>query len=291
MNTAETRPTVILLILSYLETKKGVKDDASRLVNALSPPSLGGTQTDVNASLDAAVDLRLVTRSEREVRLAEHAVGPVRKGEKSAVALLREAVLDEPVNTAEWGDQAGARDLTNALAWYLTFSADTAPVQMEGAPRSAERLQTQDFGPRQSDEDEAGWPIRNRDRWRSFEFWACGLGFAWVSPAGTLVPDPTPAVRDALLPVFRDQSELAARDFVDRLARQVPVLDYGRYRQFIEQHWQRQPDESRLTAPLSEALDRLGDEGRISFADRADSPRLTRADGTTFSHVTVGANR
>jgi hypothetical protein len=105
-----------------------------------------------------------------------------------------------------------------------------------------------------------------------------------------LVPDPTPAIREVLPTTFGNDRDLAAREFVHRVASALPVLDFGRYRQFVEENWsRREPDQRRLTAPLSEALERLRDEGLISFDDRADTARLTRADGTTFSHVIAGA--
>jgi hypothetical protein len=171
---------------------------------------------------------------------------------------------------------------------------------MEGGPRSAKDLQTADFGPRQpvirgrSDEEDdgGGWPIGNDNRWRAFRFWACSLGFAWVDPKGNLVPDPTPAVRDAAPAIAGKSRELSAREFVDKLADAVPVVDMGRYREFVESSWRRPPPEQRrLSAPLTDALERLRIDGQLVFDDRADAPRMTRADGSTFSHVRFGAKR
>ncbi len=297
LNTAANRPSVILIVLRHLAGQRGRKDDVNGLVAVLSPSGLspdGGHQRDVRDSLRAAIDLGLVERIGDEVRLSEAAVRPVRGGQGSTVALLRQAVLEPSVNVGEWGSQAGARDLTNALAWYLTFAPNDAPVAMEGGARSAKELQTADFGARQpaprgrSDEEDdgGGWPIGNDNRWRAFRFWACSLGFAWVDPKGNLVPDPTPAVRDALPAIVGKSPELSARELVDKLGDAVPVLDTGRYREFVESNWGRPPPEQRrLSAPLTDALERLRSEGKIVFDDRADAPRITRADGSTFSHV------
>jgi hypothetical protein len=299
LNTAANRPSVILIVLRYLAHQRGKKDDVNRLIAAVAPRGLstdGAHQSDVRDSLRSAVDLGLVERTGDDVRLSEFAVGPIRAGQRASVALLREAVLAPSVNTEGWGSQTGARDLTNALAWYLTFPAESAPTVMEGGPRSAKELQTTDFGPRQpavrnrSDEDDdgGGWPIGNDNRWRAFRFWACSLGFAWVGPNGDLVPDPTPAVRDALPSILDKSPELVADEFVARLGQALPVLDTGEYRRFVESNWIRPPAEQRLSAPLTDALERLRNDGAIAFDDRADAPRVTRSDGSTFSHVRPG---
>ena len=293
LNTASTRPSLILMILSYLAQRRGKRDDESRLVDALAPRGLSreaAHQSDLRDSLRAAIDLGLVLKDGDEIELAEMALSQVRLGDKAVLGLIRSAVFDPAANTGEWGTQTGARDLTNALAWYLTFPADTSPIQMEGAERSAKDLQNADFGPRQG--DGAGWPIGNDNRWQAFRYWACSLGFAWVSPRGYVLPDPTPAIRDALPAVVGNNSELGAGEFIDKLAAVVPVLDYGRYREFVAANWRRtEAEQRRLTAPLSEALERLREEGRIVFDDRADAARVVRADGTTFSHIRISAKR
>lgn len=294
---------MILIVLGHLARQRRRKSDVNRLVALLSPRGLspdGAHQSDVRESLRSAIDLGLVDRTGDEVRLADVAVAPLRSGQRAAVALLREAVLAPSVNVGDWGSQAGARDLTNALAWFLTFSADTAPVVMEGGPRSAKELQTADFGPRQpaprgrSDEDDdgGGWPIGNDNRWRAFRFWACSLGFAWVDPKANLVPDPTPAIREALPTALGNSRELTAREFIDKLGDALPVLDTGRYREFLERNWGRPaPEQPRLSPPLTDALERLRYEGKLAFDDRADAARVTRADGSTFSHVRPQADR
>lgn len=297
LNTAANRPSVILIVLGHLAQQRGKKDDVDRLVATISPAGLsadGAHQSDVRDSLRSAIDLGLVEKSGEEVRLADIATASMRSGQRANVTLLRGAVLAPGVNTGGWGSQAGARDLTNALAWYLTFSADAAPVVMEGGARSAKDLQTADFGPRQpaakgrsDDEDDGGgWPIGNDNRWRAFRFWACSLGFAWVDPKGALVPDPTPAVRDALPGVMAKSAEPTAQEFVEGLGDAVPVLDTGRYREFVASNWRRPPPEQRRLSPaLTDALERLRIDGTLTFDDRADAPRVTRSDGSTFSHV------
>lgn len=295
LNPPELRPSVQLLIVNDLANRRGQREKEERLVAALAPRGLGGAEPDrdVRRNLTAAVAMGVVTRDGDDVRLSPPLYAAVKRGRSEVIRALRQQVLDPARNSGEWGSQAGARDLTNALSWFLSMAAGEGPTEMEGGSRSAKELQERDFGPRQADtgdDDTGGWPIGNLTRWQAFRRWACSLGFAWVTPKGTLVADPTAAIRDALRDVFvGGVRELSAAEFAAHVAEMLPVLDGGTYRAFVEANWQRPSDESnRLGEPLSDALERLRAAGRLEFDDRADAPRMTRFDGSTFSHVRLG---
>lgn len=294
LNPPELRPSIQLLIASYLATRHGQRAKEDRLIATLAPRGLGGADPDrdVRLNLQSAVDLGILRRDGEDIRLDPAMVTAVRGGPAAMITTLRQHVLEPALNGGAWGSQTGARDLTNALTWFLSFPAGKGPIVMEGPDRSAKELQELDFGPRQADlgdEDFGGWPINNSVRWRVFRQWACSLGFAWVTPKGTLAADPTPAIRAALPAAFGGDWELAGQDFIGRLSRELPVLDRGAYRQFVEANWQRPAHESsRLGEPLTDALERLKNSGDLTFADRADSARVARSDGSTFSHVTLG---
>lgn len=293
LNPPALRPSGVVTIVRYLAAQRAQQDVMERLLATVAPPSLkGDAQSDVSHNLRTATELGLILRDGEKVTLAESAYTAVERGQGAVVKLLRARVFDDSVNTAPWRSQVGARDLTNALSWYLTLAPSVAPIQMERGPRSAEQLQLKDFGPRQEEDggQSSNWPINNANRWGTFRRWACSLGFAWANPNGHLVPDPTAAIRDSLPEVFADETELTARDFVKNLGDAVPVLDGGRYREFVTSNWERPPTEGRgLTVPLSDALERLAGERAIALYDRADAPRVAKADGSTFSHVGLGA--
>jgi hypothetical protein len=294
LNPPELRPSITLTIVRYLGAQRAQQDNPERLLATLAPASLGGTnpQRDVNENLKAAIELGLVLRSKDKVSLAEGVLPAVEEGHGAVVKLLRTRVFDNSLNSAAWRSQVGARDLTNALSWFLTLPPAESPIQMEGGPRSAEALQTKDFGPRQDEDggESSNWPIGNSTRWSAFRRWACSLGFAWANPNGHLVPDPTVAIRDALPDVFAGAEELTAREFVSKVGECVPVLDGGRYREFVTSNWERPATENRgITVPLTDALERLASEGSIFVDDRADAARVAKADGSTFSHVRMGA--
>lgn len=293
LNPPELRPSGVVTILRYLAAQRAQQDVVERLLATVAPPSLkGDPQSDVSHNLRAATELGLVLRDGEKVFLAENACVAVQRGQDAVVKLLRQRVFDDSLNTAPWRSQVGARDLTNALSWYLTLAPSEAPIQMERGLRSAEDLQLKDFGPRQEEDGgrSSNWPINNATRWGPFRRWACSLGFAWVNPNGHLVPDPTAAIRNSLSEVFDGEQELAAKDFVKNLGEVAPVLDGGRYREFVTSNWERPLSEERgLTVPLSDALERLADERAITLYDRADAPRVAKADGSTFSHVGLDA--
>lgn len=287
LNPPELRPSIVLAIVRYLDAQRGKQDSRDRLLARMAPATLGGAdpQRDVSANLSIAIEIGLVLDLGDTVRLADEARSEVKTELHVRPRVLREFVFSDRLNSSAWPSQRGARDLTNALSWFLTFSPSESPVQMEGAVRSAQSMQTRDFGPRQGD-DASNWPIGNSTRWQAFRRWACSLGFAWVDPNGFLVPDPTVAIRDQLPKIFGTESELTADDFINNVAHCLPVLDRGRYRQFVVENWQRPVAEDRgITACLTDSIARLATEGAILVDDRADSDRVVRSDGSTFSHV------
>ena len=297
LNPPELRASMMSVIVLYLARCRGQRDEPTRIVDAISPPSLTESpqthQHDASRNLVSAVEIGLAIRDDDQVALSPESIKAAGKGTSAIAALMRQRILSEDLNTAAWGSQEGARDLTNALAWFLTFGPADAPARMEGDRPSVKSQQEADFGARHSaDEDASGWPISNSTRWNAFQRWACSLGFAWRSPAGRLIPDPTPAVRDSIPAIFESESTLDGQSFVAALSAQLPVLESGSYRRFVEQNWRRSPESSgELSAATTDALRRLDTSGHLTFEDRADAPRVARVDGTTFSHVSMGRTR
>ncbi len=297
LNPPELRASMMSVIVLYLAQCRGQHDERTRIVNAISPPSLTESpqkhQLDAKLNLASAVEIGLAVRDGERVSMSPESIKAARRGTLAIAALVRRRVLSAELNTAAWGSQQGARDLTNALSWYLTFRPADAPARMEGDPPSVKSQQEADFGPRQSeDDDRSGWPISNSTRWNTFQRWACSLGFAWRSPSGRLIPDPTPAVRDSIPAIFESESTLDGRSFVAALGAQLPVMESGAYRRFVERNWNRSSDpDGPLSSATTDALRRLETTGHLTFEDRADAPRITRPDGTTFSHVSRGGAR
>lgn len=297
LNPPELRASMLTLIVLYLARCRGQREKWTRTVNAISPPSLTESpkhhQLDARRNLAVAVEIGIVIRDGDRVKLSPDSTKAAKKGTTAIARLIRRRVLSEDLNSTPWGSQEGARDLTNALAWFLTFDPTNAPVRMEGNPPSVKALQEADFGRRYGDDDDSsGWPISNSTRWVAFQRWACSLGFAWRSPSGRLVPDPTTAVRDSIPAVFGSETTLDSRSFVLALGAELPVLDSGAYRRFVEDNWNR-PSESVsvLSTPTTDALRRLEATGHLLFENRADAEKQSWDDGSTFSHVSKGRGR
>ena len=294
LNPPEQRASMISVIVFYLARCPDQSDERDRIVAAVSPPSLTKSprnhQLDARHNLATAVQLGLAVRNGDRAELSPESAEAASLGTSAIAMLIRQRVLSEDLNTAPWGSQEGARDLTNALAWFLTFGPTEAPARWEGDPPSARVLQRDDFGPRQSDDDNAsGWPISNDTRWNAFRNWACSLGFAWRSPSGRLIPDPTSAVRDSIPATFAGKPTLDGRSFLLALGEQLPVLENGAYRQFMAEHWVRSSDaDGALGTATTDALRRLEASGHLVFEDRADAAKVSRGDGSTFSHVSRG---
>ncbi|TDT14594.1 hypothetical protein BDK89_0149 [Ilumatobacter fluminis] len=294
LNPPELRASMMAVLALYLAQSPGHNDEFQRTIDAVSPPSLSDApdkhQLDAVKNLTSMIELGLASRDGDRVHLSPEATKAARKGHAAIGRVIRGRVLAPELNSAPWGSQEGARDLTNALAWFLSFGPAAAPARMEGETPNARDLQEADFGRRQGSGDDGGsWPISNGTRWTAFQRWACSLGFAWRSPSGRLIPDPTPALRDSLNDVFGSSSHLEARAFVERVAAHLPVLETGSCRLLVEENWNRAEDQSGdLSVPTSDALRRLEASGALVFEDRDDSPRVLRDDGTTFSHVARG---
>lgn len=291
LNPPEQRASIISIIILYLARCRGQCDERTRIVDAISPSSLTNSpqkhQLDAKHNLTSVIEIGLASRDGDRVTLSPESTAAASNGTVAIAALIRQRILSEDLNSTTWGSQAGARDLTNALAWFLTFGPTNAPARWEGNPPSAKSLQEADFGPRLSDDDDAsGWPISNDTRWNAFQRWACSLGFAWRSPSGRLVPDPTPVVRESLPSIFGSESTLSGPSFVETLGAQLPVLESGAYRRFVEENWSRSSNSREtLSTATTDALKRLEVEGHLTFEDRADAPKVILVDGSTFSHV------
>ena len=297
LNPPELRPSLIVLVVNHLSTRRAARDKSDHVLRCLAPASLsadGKHQLDVSRNLVAAVELGLLTRDGDVLEATKDTISASKFGTDGVVAHLRSRVLASEMNTTPWGSQVGARDLTNSLAWLLTLPESSAPYAMESGRVSVKALQEVDFGPRKQtgrdanerDDDASGWPISNDTRWGAFKRWACSLGFAWIDPLGRLIPDPTPAVREMLPTLFRGRPEVRSDTFVQDLAAALPVVDGGAYRVLVEQNMQRLGEQSGgLSQSLSHALRRLERDGQLILDNRADSDRVVLFDGTTVSHV------
>jgi hypothetical protein len=150
---------------------------------------------------------------------------------------LRELVFRSENNANLWGRDDGpeaddldaptgvrAADFTRGVCWCLAISPRL--------PREATvRKMWDGVDTLQQSTLEPGYSaFVNDTRWAGFAAWAPFLGFGWSAVSRPLVLDPTQAIRHQLPQIFGEETELTQRQFFDRLAERLPVLDGGAYR-------------------------------------------------------------
>jgi len=125
----------------------------------------------------------------------------------------------------------------------------------------------------------------NETRPHGLRFWARYLGFATGEGAFFQI-DPTLAIRGELASIFGARKELSASDFLNSLCVNLPVLDFGRYRQEVESHlnqtaW-RKPAGGHISMSLSLALRRLDLDNIIKLEGKADTGSSFRLTGKNY---------
>lgn len=170
------------------------------------------------------------------------------------------ALSDE--NNQEFWAAEGARaaDLTRTLAWMMAQDAfrtrfgDLERLESEQIENSDRRL------------------MQNSTRKTGVGYWAEFLGFS-RQPGGDI--DPTVAVRDVLPEILGPGEGMSARDFVDRIAEQLPVLDGGRWQTAVLAEVSESAlaplQSGQVSTALSRALLCLRATGELLLQNRADT--------------------
>ena len=100
------------------------------------------------------------------------------------------------------------------------------------------------------------------------------LGFFSMDASGEYVVDPTRALQGVLNAIFDGARELSVEQFLDRLAKQLPVLDRGSYRIEIEKRMVGPVSSDmaarKISASLSLAIERLKAAGILDYSPSSD---------------------
>jgi hypothetical protein len=180
----------------------------------------------------------------------------------SFAAVLRAQALAPELNSdiGENESQTGARDLTRALAWFLTLDpAGTALNWAEVQQRQVGALKP-----------EVGPAIRNSARWPAFVDWSTALGLS--APAlldnDRLTPDCTPAVRQVMRSSWKPGETVGAVEVLHALRHALPVLPGALYSTAVGLA---SPGDAVAGSALSFALLRGEDEESIRLQRDADA--------------------
>ncbi len=179
--------------------------------------------------------------------------------------ILRHLIFSKENNINFW-DSAGlaSADFTRGISWLLAQDVYTFSTSSHAVVQSVEISQLSDPSQRL---------LQNDTRWNGLCHWAIYLGFAWSGR--NLIIDPTVALRESLPSVFQKSNVQAVSNFLKTLSQILPVLDFGAYRQDVENalnpaSWLK-PPKFHLSTSLSRAIKRLEVSGDISLEYRSDA--------------------
>jgi hypothetical protein len=212
---------------------------------------------------------------------------------------LRRRILARSFNESLLSSDEGTREFTKGLSWFLAQPVEDPPVsynpRAKGDTNSVTGLLNEQFG----SEEGTKSILQNSSRWPPFVRWAKYLGFATFVPNkdSGLCPNPAEAIRDELqlirqaLPPEADLPSL-----VSEIAKAIPVLDGGSYRNEVDGLMDVRPasagNAETLSASLSLALLRLKDDGLVELRRVSDSPAtralsLRKGHRLLYSHVQI----
>ena len=263
INVGESQPSPMWAVTRYLA-------DAGRPVRAeeaqalLSPPCIGPADM-FDKAVSTLRTLGMINDTP-DGRLALSAAAKLINSQDfgSFAAVLRDRVLAPELNT-EIGDndsQVGPRDLTRALAWFLSLD----PGLTELNASDAQQLQVGAL------KEAVGPAIVGSVRWNWFTDWAAALGLA--APAlldsDSLTPDCTLAVRQVMQAAWKPGETVSAVEALEQLRQALPVLPGGRYSSAVGIP---SPGDSTAGPALSFALLRGHDEQWLRLQRDADARR------------------
>lgn len=255
----------LLDLVHEMAERKATDDSLRQMLQPQGLKDLREASAQADNHLFAARELNLTRYDdEKNVRLSYRVRGQHQAKQHIVAAFERVALGDAQVEN-----------------WAGRFYAFLIAVEDGGVRRTpveAEKLTRQFMGnlPAHVSRDN---PM-NLEKFRALMRWYSYVGLGWVDPADSFVPDPTPRLRRALPAIWRDDDQLDAANFVERLSRTCPELDGGEL--FGEGVAAADaPPARECTRALATALWRLHDEGAIHLRCPADSRGwgLQRAGG------------
>ena len=308
LNTQEVRPGIIALLCKFLLTCDNFTEEKSKIISLLAPDGIAGEDGNKSGSeqirktINEAESIGIVTSHEDSVKLNDSFSKWDGNTNKDFVDIIRKQILNESVNTKvseTWASQLGARELTNAIAWYNTIPFHS----LKKDNKEIVKLQSASFGSQspfqETDSDGkttdiSTWPLTRNERLPAFKNWCVFLGFGWFGPKNdVLIPDPTIAIESVLRNIFEEEKELSAKKFRIRLGNSLPVLEGGKYLKLVEANYSEEKSDAvenntiDFSQATSFALLTLQERKLVKFDSVADgsSGSLKLFNNNSFSSV------
>jgi len=300
LNTSEVRPGIIAVLCKFLLTKDDFSYDEAKIRSLIEPSGIALKASEFNKTVRECETLKILSKENGKLKLNKPFstdLDPSNFSNLQFVNLMRKQVLDESVNnkiTDKWAKQSGARELTNSIAWYLEIDFKNLPEINKFDQFTP--LQQRSFGvstPFKDDEEFSNWPLTNQSRLSPFKQWMVFLGFGWMSSEKILIPDPEKAILASLNQIFAEKKDITAKDFRSRLAKELPVLEEGKYRKFVQSNYAQEHQEalkintSHFSQSTSMALQTLVMREHLEMHRPSDDGALNLFDGTSFSRISL----
>lgn len=300
INQPASLPGLGRLIINQI-ISSGNTEDREMMLNHLLPDNLrsGGDPTNkFEDTLTAIRDAGLVSLSGSTVSTTpvvnDHSQGRPLTPEQFR-RLLQRSIFE--VNYEDPWDYSpgvtltgGAKDLNRALSWFLAQDARSTLAWDSNSTgiRSVQTLQSS-----QIPEPEVLRPFSNSNRWLPFTRWSVAIGMAEPALTGNgLHANATVAIRDITLEMSRTLYRVD--DYLDELAKRLPVLSGGTTHRGFLQHTDCDPDPhasvGAIDTTIGQALLALEEDGLLVLRSESDTDRRTinlGADLLSVTHVDV----
>ena len=293
----EGLPSILLTISAILVREKAISRD--ELQRICLPDFLSDSDNDKSSrfrgTLNKWTTLGLFEEVDEKIKLAVE----IKRGESPSSfidrlpTICRRLPLESSFGNPMWPpdgrvSEEGAgltADYCRGLSWCLSQDIYTLPTSWA----DLEKFIFEQMKP-------GRFVFLNDTRWAGIRDWARFFGFA-SGDDGSIFFDPTLAIRSELSGLINPGENLAASDFIERLAIKLPVLDGGSYRIEMEdalrlEKWS-VPPVGYLSTSLSFALRRLqkmGVLGLTTLADAESKFTLMRQGGIpweSFTHISL----
>jgi hypothetical protein len=280
--TSDGLPNILVVLYATIANARAPMT-VKELIAAVAPESVVKDARLARITLNRWSELGLfrVDAETEEVSLHRNAPDDLKSEADLVRVVRREArrvVLSEANNEDIWAREAArAADLTRSLAWLLALD-----VYRQGAENLFSLANDHIHG--------TGLTLmQNGERVVGLKSWGYFLGF--VRHPKAIEIDPTLAISEVLPDCIGPGEEMPARDFIEKLAHALPVIDGGRYREAVLDKLRDNAlppfQATQLSTSLSRALHCLMVNQTLRFSSRADvgsSILLTGRDGPQMSH-------
>ena len=212
-----------------------------------------------NDSLRESIKCGLLVKEDEEI-----AINPYLPEDARNTLLGNKLLPDTLTHLFFASNNEDEEDFGRVCAWYLAQDIYDAPGNGKEVENRVSEQKVGDFLKMSSD------PFFSQmDDWMRY------LGFAWghtlgEKPVKVTVPDPTAYIKRNLKHLFNKQQEITIQDFINRLAKQCPLFETGKFREEVEAQIGTR-ETNFLSTSTAFALFRLHDQGEIQLERQSDS--------------------